>query len=299
MPGTSSRRSAGFTLVELLVVIAIIAVLMSLLLPALQRVRESASRAACQNNLRQLGLGLQNYAHNNRTFPPGGVGAPFRHGWAIYVLPYIDEDNLYKLYDFRANWSDAVNQPVVNQQVKLMVCPSSPPGRLDMGTGWTAAVGDYSPIAEVDSQAAARGFANPALNYRGIMTLAPANAPMRPAEITDGSSQTILLAEDAGRPQLWRAGQLNSAGPFPLGAGWGDYDNFFTLHGFSLNGVTLYGPCAINCTNNNEIYGFHAAGANVVLADGAVRLLSSGVSTRTAAALTTAQGGETIQPNDY
>jgi prepilin-type N-terminal cleavage/methylation domain-containing protein len=120
---TTARRR-GFTLIELLVVIAIIAVLIGLLLPAAQKVREAAYRTQCVNNLLQLGLALHNYHGDYGTFPPGQVRAPFapwqvNHGWAVFILPHIEQLALYNTYHWDQPLAAPVNQPVVAHPLVL------------------------------------------------------------------------------------------------------------------------------------------------------------------------------------
>src|SRR2546423_9736112 len=121
---TSQKARDAFTLIELLVVIAIIGILVGLLLPAVQKVREAASRAQCQNNLKQIGLGLHNYHDANRALPPARIddGAT----WAVFILPYIEQDNLHKLWDYKKPWPDQSLACLAAAQggIKTYVCPS-------------------------------------------------------------------------------------------------------------------------------------------------------------------------------
>jgi prepilin-type N-terminal cleavage/methylation domain-containing protein/prepilin-type processing-associated H-X9-DG protein len=324
MPRFLKARRRGLTLIELLVVIGIIAVLLGLLLPAVQKVREAASRLRCANNLKQLGLALHNYHDTQGTFPPpyvnrGGSylnsGFPFTHGWAPFILPYIEQPALASLYRWDLPQYAPENQPVVATQLKLFQCPSTPEQNRYMVRGpfalfgTKAACGDYTIALGVNPKPAQLGWADSVGDYRGALTVTPTpaigpsilsttTAGTRLTDITDGTSNTILLTEDVGRPRLWQAGR---AGPAQAVTG-GPWDNFLgpiILEGSSTDGTVQPGPCALNCTNDGEVYAFHTGGANAVFADGSVHFLHAGMSIRIMARLITRAGGEVVSGDDY
>jgi prepilin-type N-terminal cleavage/methylation domain-containing protein/prepilin-type processing-associated H-X9-DG protein len=305
MPRTfQDDKRSGFTLVELLVVIAIIAVLIGLLVPAVQKVREAAHRLACANNLKQLGLALHNFHDTHYGFPPGqvvgpyaaaGVYWPVNHGWAVFILPDLEQQPLSSAYHWDRSGGDPSNQGVVAHPLKNFWCPSAPEqdrydtthGRFPT-YGGKGACGDYAPTWGVDP-ALATG------DYRGVLV---PKCMTRLTDITDGTSNTILLTEDAGRPRLWQAGM---AGPDQAVSGgpWAGFETGITLEGSQPDGTSRPGPCALNCTNDHEVYSFHTGGANAVFADGSVHFLNRGLSLRVLAALITRAGGEVVSAADY
>ena len=311
-----SRR--GFTLVELLVVVAIIGVLVGLLLPAVHAARESSRRAACQNNMKQLGLALLNYAEaHNSTLPPAGTGnTPPVHCWSAFILAEMEQDALLRQYDLTHNWNAAVNKPVVDAVIPIFTCPSAPSAVQRIDTNGSAP-GDYAaPVCVVASYYATGNVPKPKKIFfpAGLSPVPPPYSgamvhdyPTPLALVTDGLSNTILLAEDAGRPQFWtRAGRLmisddpqngNAAvtDGHVTGAGWANPAADCPLHGFSEDGLSG-GPNLINATNNNELWAFHPGGINTVFVDGSVHFLSQSLDNAIVCALITRAGGETIDP---
>ncbi len=290
-------KRRGFTLVELLVVVAIIAVLIALLLPAVQKVREAASRLSCSNNLKQLGLALQSFHDRRGKFPPGQVQGPYpeagvywkvNHGWAVFILPDIEQKSLLNYYHWDRKLTDRTNQTVVATPLPLFQCPSTAqPDRFmttwpfDTYPGGKAACGDYAPTWGADPRLTAG-------DATGVMI---PNYMTRMSEITDGTSNTILLAEDAGRPALWQANTL-VPGVVVQGGPWAGFVTGITVMGSTPDGASRPGPCAMNCTIDHEVYSFHTGGANAVFADGTVRFLTVGMDIRVMAALITRAGGE-------
>src|SRR5438067_3713264 len=130
---THHSHRPAFTLIELLVVIAIIAVLIALLVPAIQKVREASSRASCANNLKQLGLAIQNYHMANGCFPPalvanGPLVSDSEASGFTYLLPFLEQDSVQQFYHFDVPWYDRQNFAAVGTQVKSFLCPSNRDG---------------------------------------------------------------------------------------------------------------------------------------------------------------------------
>jgi type II secretory pathway pseudopilin PulG len=299
------RRVRGVTLVEMLVVVAVTGGLVGLLLPAVQQARESSRRSQCLNNLRQIGIGLLNF-HNARDCFPPNVNSP-RCFWTAQLLPYLDENPLAGLYNFNVACTDPLNQSAVKTSLAFMGCPSNPGGQLQDSafppTGtlkWPAAACDYQasngPSQTVwTSSPPAASYPRPA-NHEGAFRLGNVSRGTKGRQlrdILDGTSQTIVVFESAGRPQIWAFGRKIAESGVP-NSSWAN-GNQCLVQGFKPDPVAGYksgGSQFVNGSNMFGIYAFHQAGANLLYIDGSTRYVDAQVSADTIAAQLTIQGAE-------
>jgi prepilin-type N-terminal cleavage/methylation domain-containing protein/prepilin-type processing-associated H-X9-DG protein len=351
----------GFTLIELLVVIAIIAVLIALLLPAVQSAREAARRAQCTNNLKQMGLGLFNYESGTGSFPPAGESTNFNvtppgtqfvdGGWSALarVLPYMEAGNSFNSLNFNVDYNEAtgMNYTGAAAVINVFICPSStrsPDGGRDGVDPYDTASNvsngygyvDYGPTNYTDidpfgnstfaTNFPATPFRNKASRVNGLLH----QGKTRISEITDGTSNTIAIGEDAGRDPRYdspyteayydgvNARPILGQGPAGLSVPayrrfwrWAEPDSAFGVSGSPNNKYrpdhepnpwTETGPFVAqgtNAGNNDELYSFHPGGCNVLMGDGSVRFLKESISPVTLRALVSCAGGEVISSDSY
>jgi prepilin-type N-terminal cleavage/methylation domain-containing protein/prepilin-type processing-associated H-X9-DG protein len=320
----------GFTLIELLVVIAIIAVLIALLVPAVQKVRDAAKRTECSNNLKQIGLALHSYESAKGFFPGNhrlSAVNSVRERWFTKILPHLEEDNIYKNYDENTNWDSPANLPYTSIPLKIATCPAAPNGdRFDgnpaLAGGWanitaTVAPTDYAAIYGLHPTfLAANGFTQP--NYEGILSKTDGQY-IRTSDITDGLSHTIYVAESAGRPFLYNRGGTRVNANWAIngvnGGGWCRPASDLWIIGSDKTGTVVGGAYTINVTNgfdhgglyplqigtpplgtdgSGAIFSFHSSGTNALFADGSVRFLDQSITPDVLGGLVTRAGAEPV-----
>jgi prepilin-type N-terminal cleavage/methylation domain-containing protein/prepilin-type processing-associated H-X9-DG protein len=325
-----SRKA--FTLIELLVVIAIIGVLVALLVPAVQKVRDTANRTSCANNLKQIGLALHSYHDAKKYFPgnhrPKGLISA-RERWFTKLLPFIEQDVLYKNYDQTQNWDAPTNLPITSTPLQVANCPSTPtPNRQDFNeaTGFSTldvAVTDYASIYGLHPTfLTANGLTQP--NPLGAMTKVDGQH-LSVSDFTDGTSNTIFVIESAGRPYVYQNGVIVNQNVFVdqvNGGGWCRPASDIWIIGFADKAGTIPGgQYVINASNgldiqatypivvpagaplgtdgSGQIYGFHTGGVNAAFADGSVHFVDSEITLTTLAALITRAGGDVVTPGGF
>lgn len=325
----SITRPRGFTLIELLVVISVIAVLVALLLPAVQRAREAARRAQCVNNLHQMGMAFHNYHSTYNQFPPvyvavrkskipqpygieGTYDDPNIHTYNEFLLPFLDQAALYNRIDFTAPYFSPVdmtpiglsrytadNRSVISTSLPVFLCPSAP--RTDNSFNSTFSgfqmpitcrfgATDYGP-----SNGVTRGSSLMNLSLQSTTDIADGvlsnNYPHNGLrDVIDGTSSTALMWEIAARPTVWNRGKRQD-GAQTAGGGWAELLNAENWFGGSPGD-----GCAINCTNKAEtgVYSFHTGGVNFLLCDGSVRFLGENTSLAVFVNLVTYKSGTVV-----
>lgn len=318
----ANRRSA-FTLVELLVVIAIIGILVALLLPAVQAARESARRMSCQNNLKQIALAMHNHEGVYRQLPYSRRDTAPQRSWAPDTLPFLEQANMVSDagYNLNENWWRSTtyagvpipNAATVQTQLAVFTCPSTPnPKRMQNKTevapeqNKIGACGDYftpEGVSTLINNELLPAEQFPAgADLTGVLRKFP-DANLF-ANVLDGTSNTILLGECAGREDVYRgrkrtpavADKTQSNCARARGGAWATNDNPYEI-GTRVEwctGSAIPGPMRIN--NSNEygflFYSMHPGGANFAYADGSVRFISESVRLKVLASLVTRLGGE-------
>lgn len=251
---------------ELLTVIAIIGVLMALLLPAVQASREAARRNQCQNNLKQIGLGLIHYHDQHESFPIGCLewrSSKFPNNrqlaWSAFVLPFVEQRPLYEQLDLSKTFDDPANAYAASMMLSVFVCPSVPEEYLLLasGRGPTHYGGIFGELITTPN--------NPP---KGVMLVDQA---IRTRDVLDGTTYTLIVAEDS---------------QFPDGE-WINGRNIFD-QGYAINSPEA------DPKKENDIRSEHPGGANGVTCGGSVHFLSENIDLKVLAALCTRAGNEPI-----
>jgi prepilin-type N-terminal cleavage/methylation domain-containing protein/prepilin-type processing-associated H-X9-DG protein len=312
------RHRSGFTLIELLVVIAIIAILIGLLVPAVQKVREAAQRSTCLNNLHQIGIGAHNYHSQNKKFPAGVTGTPSYSTALILLLPYLEQANKFAQFNFNVNMTDATNGPARTQDVSVYLCPSDP-----SDGAYTETIGGVTERAGRTNYLASLG-ANASWDNKDGTTggVFYRNSTTRITDIKDGSSNTSMYAEV-------KRGSYPNHGPLDVMAV--DYNTWdqspandltplpdcnvqqstaYTYTGLqyyrgSVTWTALYthtlppnyaGKDCVRSVGLNHGHlaarSYHLGGVHVLFADGSVRFISDSITPACWRALGTRAGGD-------
>jgi prepilin-type N-terminal cleavage/methylation domain-containing protein len=294
------HQRRGFTLVELLVVFALIGILIGLLLPAVQKIREAANLLSCKNNLKQIGLAMQNYHDTIGSFPVGYYDpTPWPQldngpgwGWGALLLPFLEEDTLYRQINLKLDVGDPANARARTTFLKVFTCPSNDPITIftvtDGGSNnWDLAYGSYVACNGNDG---VDDFTTP----RHTGAFIRSTKGFRAADITDGLSNTLFVGDRTSRLSYstWVGGPTGALNPFLLSPG--NYGAEVTL---LLCHAGPTGPNSLGVFDADSTSSPHRIGVPFLFGDGSVHFLSNGININTWMALATRAGDEVV--GDY
>ncbi len=311
------RNRSGFTLIELLVVIAIIAILIGMLLPAVQKVREAAARTKCQNNLKQIGLALHNHHANYGWFPPGYGSSPAilpppgdaggdtgpGWGWASHLLPYLEQEPLFRRIQFNQNIEAAIHADVRKQPLAIFRCPSDSP----VPAGETFEVSFATPpatpvLVAFSNYAGMYGTGEASENPAGGDGIFFRNSRINTLQITDGTSQTIAVGERSAS-RVWGTwvGSVTGAETPPSPGSPSSVSEEAPALILAHTGEPLPGPdySDVHTPNSpgahlDDYTSRHPLGVNILMADGSVKLITDSINPATWVGLGTRAGNEVL-----
>lgn len=314
---SAQRVARGFTLIELLVVIAIIAILIALLVPAVQKVREAAARSQCQNNLKQLGIACMAYESTYKSLPPGGMSGPglgYGPSWLAFILPFVEQDNVYKAFDFTGttgtnvgvayyqasnSFGHQANAALVKGKFfHVYYCPASILDKFGLigilpepGPGLGVMRPTYCGIAGGDDHRTTQNYdagADPhnAIGKRSAGGVLVSNLAVKIALITDGTSNTLMAGEQSKHCVDATGAKLDCRSDFGHGFTMGpalstanqrDWNITTIRYAINTDSWNLKGIGDQFYGCNRPLLSVHPGGTNTLFADGTVRFLEGGI----------------------